>query len=62
MIKKTKITPVFPLAGDVTTWRRKVKRMISTANPTTVQAILVLLLELDKQIKIRELYKDNRCR
>jgi hypothetical protein len=54
------LKPIFPLAGDVTAWRRKVKRLISTASPTTVQAILVLLLELDKQIKLRDYYKESR--
>jgi len=59
---KTKLNPVFPLVGNVKDWRRKTKKLIDTATPTAIQAVLVLLLEMEKQKQIRELYKEmSQC-
>jgi len=58
-MKKIRPKPISPLAGDVNAWREKTKKLIDRSNPTTIQAVLVLLLELDKQKKLREFYKNQ---
>lgn len=59
---KTKLGPTFPLVGNPKDWRRKTKKLIDTANPTTIQAVLVLLLEMDRQTQLKNLYKElNQC-
>ncbi|NLB03351.1 MAG: hypothetical protein GX841_08220 [Bacteroidales bacterium] len=50
------IDPVFPLAGDVVQHRKAVKKLISTADPVTVQIVLALLKQVDKKQRLKADY------
>ncbi|NLW83657.1 MAG: hypothetical protein GXY41_04525 [Phycisphaerae bacterium] len=47
------LEPIFPLPGDIDKQRRQVKRLIATATPAIVQAVLVILADHHKQNRLK---------
>ncbi len=52
----SKIDPIFPLPGDIDQQRLQVKRLIGTAAPAVVQAVLVILGDHHKQTRLKADY------
>lgn len=48
------LEPIFPLPGDIDQQRRQVKRLIATATPAVVQAVLVILADHHKQTRLKD--------
>lgn len=49
----SKIEKIFPLAGDIVSQRLKAKKLLDTANPITVQIVLAILAESQKQRRLK---------